>query len=236
MKNLLMLGLFLVNFVIADTLSGGTGFDSGVRESSKHDFVSVSYVLDSSSETMVLGSQPLDEIVGSGSNRVELKIGTIARFPDNNLEAKVYTYLWSSPDKNSELGIGIGGDLYGQYLKSVPRLGFFIGGQVGIGYQSVKGDTFQASSSVNKVTFISDKAITDSTTAEYVENNYVLGIGLNVGTTYMISKNLNFDIATFYRLDTYQFKYRTNEDSEILNSLTAGQDSVGVRFEIVYTY
>ena len=201
-------------------------------------YISYSIGRVNSEKETILGSQPLGEIVGTGGTVSEIKIGlnTKTGYEPYLDKFRVYSYLWKNSEKNNESGFGFGGDIVGHYFNKIPRLGLLFGTQVGFGKQGVNGTSKMISSSVNKFTFVTDKANTNPTEMTYTKDTYVLNIALNLGIVVNISKHLSTDLTYGFTRSEYQFSYRTKEDSNFENSLTETQYNHIVKAELIYTF
>lgn len=184
-----------------------------------------------------LAVQPVDEVVGEGSAQIDFKFGLNAyKKSDGSETARVYGYIWNTPDKNSEVGFGVGGEYLFQPMRVAPKLQFLIGAQVGYGWQGVKGESANISTSANKLSYVTGTINSNQTTITYTEDTYVLDINLIIGATYHIFKNLDLDCAYVYKNSHYQVEYRTAQRSDILNALTFEQDSHGLKVGLNYKF
>jgi len=200
--------------------------------SSNSYFLSLGVIENSSEENKILGVQPLSEIVGEGGTEFDLKFGIVTE----DKAIKVYLFGWSNSDKNNELGLGFGGEWGGHIISSVPKLKLYLGAEMGFGYQPVSGDSKTISTSVNKLTFVTDEAVLTPTKMTYTEDTTLLNINLILGANYPVTNNVDIDIFYRYSRSQYQFSYRTEEDSSIENSLTEQQDNHGIGINLNYRF
>lgn len=171
-----------------------------------------------SGDNKILGYQPVDELVGSSGNQLELRLGV------SNEKARAFFYVWNNEEKNSELGFGIGGEWIINPFEN-KDFGFVIGGQAGIGYQDVDGKKVNLSTNVNKVSYILNTTSFMPTIAQFEDNTYVFDIALTLGLTYKIFENLSFDLGYVYKYDMYQVSFRNQDFSSVLNQLSFRQDN-----------
>ena len=200
-------------------------------------YTSVGVTVFAHQESKVLDIQPVDEIVGEGGTQFDVKFGFNAFQKTHEKDkARVYTYLWSTPDKNSEVGFGMGAEYLFEPFAWFQDLQLLIGAQVGYGWQGVKGDTKRVSTSADKFSYLANSSIANPTEITYTDDSYVLDINLLLGSSYHISKNLDLDIGYVYKNSRYQVAYRTAHNAAILNALTFSQDSHGVRVGLNYKF
>lgn len=200
-------------------------------------YTGISGTVFNTSDVKILGVQPANEIVGEGGTELAIRVGYNGyRKSDNTDLARVYLYAWSNPTRNNEVGFGGGGEYITSPFESIKGLQFLIGGQVGYGWQGVKGDTKRISTSANKLTFISDTINMNPTDMTYTEDNYVLRVDLTLGTTYKLSNALSLDFAYVYQYSNYQVEYRTAEKSSVLNILDFAQDNHGLKVGLNYKF
>lgn len=205
-------------------------------QASSNVYTGISLTTFATEDEKVLSIQPIDELIGKGSEQLEIKVGYNAFRSSNSDKARIYLYAWNAPDKNNEVGFGFGGEYLFENLNSIPNLQFSIGSQVGYGWQGVKGDNANISTSANKLSYVTDTINTNPTTITYTEDSYVLDINLIIGTTYHISNNFDLEFSYIYKNSEYQVEYRTAERNDILNALTFNQDSHGLRIGLNYQF
>lgn len=198
-------------------------------------YISVNVSGVSSGDSKVFGIQPVSELVGDSGSQVELRLGLSALDYDNYEKARSFLYIWGNGAKNNELGIGLGGEWIVRPFEN-KSFGLVIGGQAGIGYQSVAGSTTTVSTNVNKVTHIVGQNNVSSTIAEYEDDTYVFDLGLTLGTTYQFNKNLAFDLGYVYKYDIYQLSYRNQDSRSVLNEITVEQDNHMIKAGLVYRF
>lgn len=191
----------------------------------------------STSDIKVLGVQPAKELVGEGGSELSLRFGINAhRNSDNSDLARIYLYAWSNPDRNSEVGFGGGGEYIASPFEYIKGLQFLIGGQVGYGWQGVKGDTTRISTSANKLSYVTGTINMNPTDIRYTEDSYVLNIALTLGVTYMVTNNLSLDLGYVYQLSNYQVEYRTAQNGVILNAMNFETDNHGLKVGLNYKF
>ncbi len=202
-----------------DTRYSSTGTTSVFRNT----YVSLSVAQNFSDNEAIFGAQPVGELVGTDGQEYQLRYGIYVNNATTNLPmSRVYTYLWTNPEKNNEVGIGLGGELIGRPFDSI-KLDFVLGGQIGYGKQFVSGDTKQISTSLNKLSYVTDAGVMTPTDMTYQEDTGVLDIALTLGTTYEFSKTLSVDLAYVYKYDQYQVDYRTAQDPSVENNMSFKQ-------------
>ena len=200
-------------------------------------YIGISRTTFSTSDIKVLSVQPAKEIVGEGGSEIDLRIGLASsRKSDKSEVAKIYLYAWSNPDRNSEVGFGGGGEYIATPFESIKGLQFLIGGQVGYGWQGVKGDTTRISTSANKLSYVTNTINMNPTDITYTEDSYAIRVDLTLGSTYQVTNNLSLDLAYVYQYSNYQVEYRTVERSSILNTITFGHDSHGLKVGLNYKF
>lgn len=203
----------------------------------RNKYVSISTAKASSDKGMIFSKQPTGELVGEDGIHNEIRYGILVTDKNTKKDTgRVYFYAWNNSEKNNEIGVGFGGDLMGQPFSSMPKLSLFLGGQIGIGMQQVKGDTKTISTSLNKLSFVTDKGILDPTEMTYEDNTYLLDIGLNLGTNYRINKDFSIDLAYVYRYNQYQVSYRTAENDQVLNNMSFNQDNYNIKLALNYQF
>ncbi len=200
-------------------------------------YVGISGTTFSTSDIKVLSVQPAKEIVGEGGSEIDLRIGLASsRKSDKSEVAKIYLYAWSNPDRNSEVGFGGGGEYIATPFESIKGLQFLIGGQVGYGWQGVKGDTTRISTSANKLSYVTNTINMNPTDIIYTEDSYVIRADLTLGSTYQVTNNLSLDLAYVYQYSNYQVEYRTAQNAVILNAITFDHDSHGLKVGLNYKF
>jgi len=181
----------------------------------------------STESTQIMQIQSLSEIVGGNSPYHEIRYGASALDIGDVSKADVYLFGYNAPDKNNEMGFGIGGALYGSPIPSVPKFTWKIGGNAGYGWQDVKGKSTTISTNINKLSYITTSGGYNSfkvpTKMTYEDDTSVLNLTLVTGVSYDISHAWRFNGEFSYRASYYQFAYR-NEGSGILNALANQQD------------
>jgi hypothetical protein len=195
-------------------------------------FISAGVSFNFTEDTNILGYQPLSEIVGESGTQYNVKFGIV----NETYGMRFYGYGWSDPDKNNEIGLGFGGDWGGYIFNSLPSVRSYVGGQIGFGYQPVKGEHTRISTSVNKLSYVTDNVVSTPTNITYTKDTSVLNIGLVLGFNYYISADWDLDLAYVYTMSKYQFTYVTEEDSSISNNMSESQDSHGINVYLNYKF
>lgn len=183
-----------------------------------------------SESSKLFGAQPVDEILGGDAMVHKFKYGAASE------DWRIFWLGSLSPDRNNEIILGFGADWI---HKINDNFSWYLGTEVGMGRQNVKGDTASVSTNATKVSYvisgISPQTYTP-TTIKYEENTELLTIGLTLGTTYKLSKNLDLSAQYNYRYDTYQVAYRNQDDTTILNSMTVKQDNHTFGLSLAYKF
>jgi hypothetical protein len=89
----------------------------------------------------ILQIQPLGEIVGGNSAYHQIRYGISTVNSDNIGKGDIYLLGYSAPEKNNELGVGLGAGVRTSPFISVPKLTLKLAGEAAIGYQPVKGES-----------------------------------------------------------------------------------------------
>jgi hypothetical protein len=175
----------------------------------------------------VMQIQSLGEIVGGNSVYHQLRYGISTVDSADIGKSDIFIFAYNAPDKNNEVGFGLGGIFSGSPINSTPKLTWKLGGEGGYGWQSVKGQSKTISTNINKFTFVTSSNGYDRfkvpTKMTYEEDTQVLNLTLVTGLGYDITRQLRVEGDISYRAAYYQFAYR-NQGSGILNALTATQD------------
>lgn len=207
----------------------------GATSASAEAFVSAGYGVNSSGDKNILSIQPAAELVGDGGSQIEVRVGFSGNDYMGNEQSRAYLYGWNNPDKNGEVGFGVGGEWISRPFDN-KSIGLVVGGQVGYGWQGVSGKEQAISTSATKVSFIVGNSASAPSVATYENDTYVLDIGLTLGTTYAITKNWSIDLGYVYKYSNYQVSYRTNANSQVLNELTFNQDNHMIRTGLNYRF
>lgn len=219
-----------------ESLSGERYSASGTTSVFRNTYLAISVAQNSSDEEKIFGAQPVGELVGENGQEYQLRYGIYVNNANTNLPmSRVYTYLWTNPEKNNEVGIGLGGELIGRPIDSI-KLDFVLGGQIGYGKQFVSGDKTNISTSLNKLSYVTDAGVMTPTGMTYQEDTGVLDIALTLGATYEFSKVLSMDLAYVYKYDQYQVDYRTDQDPNVDNSMSfkQGNNQIKIGFNVKF--
>lgn len=139
----------------------------------------------------------------------------------------IYLLGYSAPEKNNELGLGLGAGFRTAPFSDIPKLTLKLAGEAAIGYQPVKGESKVISTNINKLTYVTSIAGFNAhmvpTRITYYDDTYVFALTLSSGIGYELTRNLRLEGDFGYRAAHYQFAYQ-NQGSAIVNNLTAQQD------------
>ena len=175
----------------------------------------------------VLQIQNLGEIVGGNSTYHQIRYGMSMTDSEDVSKGDIYLLGYSAPEKNNELGLGLGAGLHVAPFTSLPKLTLKLAGEAAIGYQPVKGESKVISTNINKLTYVTSIAGFDAhkvpTRMTYFDDTYVFALTLSSGIGYELTHNLRLEGDFSYRAAHYQFAYQ-NQGSAIVNNLTAQQD------------
>jgi len=187
----------------------------------------------------VMQIQSLGEIVGGNSVYHQLRYGISTVDSADIGKTDIFIFAYNAPDKNNEVGFGLGATFSGSPIDAVPKLTWKVGGEGGYGWQSVKGQSKTISTNMNKLAFIISSRGYDSfkvpTKMTYEEDTHVLNLTLVTGLGYDITRQLRVEGEFSYRAAYYQFAYR-NQGSGILNALTEMQDQWITTLGLTYRF
>lgn len=228
---------------VKDDLSKDNTYKEGERYSStgttsvfKNMYVAVSVAQNSSDSESIFGAQPVGELVGEDGQEYQLRFGTYVNSATTNKPmSRLYGYIWNNPEKNNEVGIGLGGELIGRPFDSL-GVDFILGGQAGYGKQFVSGDRTDISTSLNKLSFVTDTGVMNPTTITYQEDTAVLDIALTLGATYEFSKVCSMDLAYVYKYNQYQVDYVTDENTNVDNNMSFKQGNNQIKVAFNYKF
>lgn len=209
---------------------------TGTTEVFRNTYIGLSVAQNFSDSEAIFGAQPVGELVGEDGQEYQLRFGTYVNSASTNKPmSRVYVYLWNNPEKNAEVGLGLGGELIGRPFDSL-KLDFVLGGQIGYGKQFVSGDRAPISTSLNKLSFVTDTGVMNPTDITYQEDTGVLDIALTLGTTYEFSKVLSLDLGYVYKYNQYQVDYRTDENPNVDNSMSFKQGNNQLKIGFNYKF
>jgi len=175
----------------------------------------------------VMQIQSLGEIVGGNSTYHQIRYGISMTDTENVSKGDIYLLGYSAPEKNDELGLGLGAGFRTAPFSGIPKLTLNLAGEAAIGYQPVKGESKVISTNINKLTYVTSIAGFNThkvpTQMTYYDDTYVLAFTLSSGIGYELTRNLRLEGDFGYRAANYQFAYQ-NAGSAIVNNLTAQQD------------
>lgn len=209
---------------------------TGTTSVFRNTYVGVSVAQNFSDTKSIFGGQPIGELVGEDGQEYQLRIGTYVNNASTNIPmSRVFAYVWNNPEKNGEIGLGFGGELIGRPFDTV-KLDFILGGQIGYGKQFVSGDKEHISTSLNKLSFVTDTGVMNPTDITFQEDTAVLDIALTLGTTYEFSKVLSMDLAYVYKYNQYQVDYRTDENPNVDNNMSFQQGNNQIKIGFNYKF
>ena len=209
---------------------------TGTTEVFRNTYIGLSVAQNFSDSEAIFGAQPVGELVGEDGQEYQLRFGIYVNSASTNKPmSRVYVYLWNNPEKNAEVGLGLGGELIGRPFDSL-KLDFVLGGQIGYGKQFVSGDRTDISTSLNKLSFVTDTGVMNPTTITYQEDTGVLDIALTLGATYEFSKVLSLDLGYVYKYNQYQVDYRTDENPNVDNSMSFKQGNNQLKIGFNYKF
>ena len=196
---------------------------------------------ESSGEDYILGIQPVSEIVGKNGRQYEFRYGYVGESLRGLDKARAFGFLWNNPDKNNELGLGIGGEWVFRPFNN-PDFGVVLGGKVGIGKQNMDGKTAVFSTNANKLTYVTADQDTNPdnqqkihTEVEYLTDTYVVTSTLLTGLTYTLDSHWSINGNLEFKKGFYQATYM-NKDSEIRNAMSMTQDSINTSISFIYSF
>ena len=175
----------------------------------------------------IMQIQSLSEIVGGNSTYHQIRYGISAVDSDHISKGDIYLLGYSAPEKNNELGLGLGAGIHTSPFTSLPKLTLKLAGEAAIGYQPVKGESKVISTNINKLAYVMSmngfNAYKVPTRMTYYDDTYVFALTLSSGIGYELTPNLRLEGDFAYRAGYYQFAYQ-NTGSSVVNNLTAKQD------------
>jgi len=193
------------------------------------------------SEGYILGMQPISEIVGKEGTQYELRYGFLSESLRGLDRTRTFAYLWNNPDKNNEIGAGIGGEWVFRPFDN-PDFGIIFGGKAGLGFQKMDGETAVFSTNANKASYVTsdhdtnpDNQLNIPTQVEYLTDTYVVTTVLMTGLTYTLNSHWSVNGNIEFKKDFYQAAY-INKGSEIRNSMSMTQDSINTSISFIYSF
>ena len=203
----------------------GLGLLTGAAQASS--FLEYSLAQSSAQESQIFGIQPVSEIVGSDSIVHKFKYGTSTE------RARIFFLGTVAPDKNNEMGLGFGGEWH---TKITQDWDWFIGTEIIFAKQDTAGKSEILSTNANKVNYITDSGISRTPTKmTYNKDTFNFQIGLTLGTTYNISKNLDLVGQYKYGSNNYSIGYK-NEGTNISNDINFKQDTHEIGIGLAYKF
>ena len=195
-------------------------------------FVEVEYAAVKQDKEEIFGGQPMKELIGDKKSEIIFKIGyTSENYDSGHIKSKGYIFGWKA-DVNDEIGFGLGGEL-GRSFASIPSLGWFIGGQIGYGWQPVKGDVKILSTNATKYGYIIGRPIKHGRfRVDMMKDTDILRSDLTLGLIYSPLKNLSVGIKYRFSYAVYDFEYVgvDNVYSAYTKTVCSNQAVVGLTF------
>ena len=209
-------------------------------------YVAIENSIVKSENDKLFNMQPISELVGKDGNRRSIRLGMSTYENDkydNDLQKyRVYLFAYNNKEKNDERGWGFGGEFLSYNFEKMPKLGLVFGGEIGFGWQNMKGEQRNVSTSVTKYLFVTteqDKLEQDQnkpTVAVFTEDTWKLEAGLNLGLSYQIYKNLQADLDYVLRRNDYQVSYYNIDSKKQLNNMTFTTYTHNLKFSLSYSF
>lgn len=198
-------------------------------------FIEADYQIGANEEDTALEYQPISEIVGEEGSGIELRLGILdyMNFNKKEVTASAWFGAYNLPSKNNEIGLTIGAEI--GFPTGIKELYFTLGGEVGYGWQYVKGDTINISTSETPLSYVQDLGPGSPTTATFNDDSYDWSIMLLLGTEYKLNNSFRLNLEGSYGMRTYQVNY-TVKDATIQNSLTIRQDTYQLKVGLQYLF
>jgi hypothetical protein len=210
--------------LITKTILGLTLLTGAAQANS---FFEYSLAQSSAQESQIFGIQPVSEIVGSDSIVHKFKYGIATE------RSRIFFLGTVAPDKNNEMGLGFGGEWH---TKITQDWDWFLGTEIIFAKQATSGDSVTLSTNANKVNFVTDQNISRTPTKmTYEKDTFDFQIGLTLGTTYNISKNLDLVGQYKYGANNYSVSYK-NEGTNISNDMNFKQDTHEFGIGLAYKF
>jgi len=144
--------------------------------------------------------EPLENIVGGDSVRHEIEFGKQVN-GRKGIVSKVFLYAWKyDENKHNEIGLGMGfrQQTPKYYFWKIPVRFEYIA-KVGLGSQSVKGDTLYTDTNVNVVNYVTGEGgETGRFKAKYDKDTSIVEMGLGVGFVINITKKIDLQANYTY--------------------------------------
>jgi hypothetical protein len=200
-------------------------------------FTELTYGYQAVETTKIYGEEPLENIVGGDSTRIELLVGTqyIRRgySSGSDLGSSIFGYGWVNDEKkNNEIGLGLGMKIEAHS----EDFSVYIAGKSGIGYQDVKGERFELDTNANKMSYVFGvPAQHGDFVGIYTDDTYMVDIELELGTNSKLTDHLSAVVSVSYLAQWYSFSYRVvGGGSTDLSGY--GQDSYVARAGLNYRF
>ena len=155
--------------------------------------------------------EPLKNIVGGESQRLELEVGVAYKNAKVlGVDNKVFMFLYGwryDKVKYNELGFGLGTKWQSTPLKIIPlRLYFMASG--GIGEQNNKGKEFFVETNSNAISYVTGNVQHGYYKAKFTEDSYVIEFNIGTGVTIDITDNVSLNAGYQYQQRNYQYSYK----------------------------
>jgi hypothetical protein len=181
----------------------------------------------------VLGIQPLSELVGDGGLRHEIAYGYKI-----NSEVK-YGFVGTYMPSEKEWSAGVEASFASRHgFNFAPRLKPYIRSGLSFGAQEKSG-SFQISTQIDKITYITADSLNDMNYAggaTWEDKPIFISVILEGGVNYEIVRGLNLNFGFEFQPKYWDIEYRTENDPDILNSLSVTQYYYNLKVGISYQF
>lgn len=173
-------------------------------------FTELTYGYQAVEKADVFGQEPLENIVGGDSTRIEISVGQhyIRRSSaaDEGLGSSIFIYGWANDEKkNNELGLGLGMKIESHSTD----FSLFLAGKSGVGVQDVKGKRFDLDTNANSMSYVFGGTVQyGDFVGVYTEDTYVVDIELELGANWKMTDHLSAVTSISYLAQWYSFAYR----------------------------
>ena len=202
----------------------------------RYPFVEIEYAKVSQESAKIFDEQPMKEIVGDKSSEKILRIGlTSADYMSNHYKHKAYLFAWKG-DVNDEVGFGFGGE-YGVSLPWSEHLAFVLGGEIGYGWQPVKGDKITLSTNANKIGYIIGLPVKKGRfEGEMLQDTTIIRSDLTLGIVFAPMEHFSVDVKYRLMYGVYDFSYINYGMKKSLNAMTTDIFSHAFVFGVSYHF
>jgi len=189
----------------------------------------------------VLGVQPQSELIGKELNIFKLSAGLEANNPEGEWTtlngSKAGFYLGLSNDYESDIAFGIDFTLTSPKFKWGIIAPYF-GGGIGFGTRSDGGSNKAVSTSVNKVSFITEdhNTLGTPTIAHFNKDTSYIQTFFSIGVQAQISQNVKFKGGYVYNKNSYELNYTLANSPGVENAIDsdARYNGFEVSLELVF--